>query len=131
MVLIGIHWYEFAREFGLERCEMWNDSTWVCASGLQHLNACEWSQWDKKCSVFGSLPLSPLTCLAGDTSFPAISSTSLHRYYLNWTELDDAITKFNNEMPSAENWVLKLVIYIFDTIFLFWYCAVALLQLYC
>ncbi len=23
----------------------------------------------------------------------------LHRYYLNWTELDDAITKLNNEMP--------------------------------
>ncbi len=46
--------------------------------------------------------------LATDTSFPAISSTSLHRYYLNWTELDDAITKFNNEMPSAEYWVLNL-----------------------
>ncbi len=57
---------------------------------------------------FGSLPLSPLACLVGDTSFPAISSTSLHRYYLNWTELDDAITKFNNEMPSAEYWVLNL-----------------------
>ncbi len=24
-------------------------------------------------------------------------------YYLNLTELDDAITKFNNEMPSTEN----------------------------
>ncbi len=59
---------------------------------------------------FGSLPLSPLACLVGDTSFPAISSSSLHRYYLNWTELDDAITKFNNEIPSAENWVLNLVI---------------------
>ncbi len=43
---------------------------------------------------FHSLPLSPLACLVGDTSFPAISSTWLHRYYLNWTELDDAITKF-------------------------------------
>ncbi len=34
----------------------------------------------------------------------------LHRYYLNWTELDNAITKFNNEMHSAENWVLNLII---------------------
>ncbi len=34
---------------------------------------------------FGSLPLSPLACLVGDTSFPAISSSWLHRYYLNWT----------------------------------------------
>ncbi len=64
---------------------------------------------------FGSLPLSPLACLVGDTSFPAISLTSLHKYYLNWTELDDlrwswSCPKFNNEMPSAENWVLNLVI---------------------
>ncbi len=59
---------------------------------------------------FGSLPLSPLACLVWDTSFPAILSTWLHRYYLNWTELDDAITQFNNEMPLTENWVLNLVI---------------------
>ncbi len=59
---------------------------------------------------FRSLPLSPLACLVGDTSFPAKSSTWLHRYYLNWTELDNAITKFNNEMHSADNWVLNLVI---------------------
>ncbi len=59
---------------------------------------------------FGSLPLSPLTCLVVDTSFPAISSTWLHRYYLNRTELDDAITEFNNEMPLTENWVFNLVI---------------------
>ncbi len=42
-----------------------------------------------------------------------ISSTIidwLHRYYLNWTELDNAITKFNNEMHSANNWVLNPVI---------------------
>ncbi len=45
---------------------------------------------------FGSLPLSPLACLVGDTSFPAISPTWLHRYYLNWTELDDDITELNN-----------------------------------
>ncbi len=59
---------------------------------------------------FRSLPLSPLACSVGDTSFPAQSSTWLHRYYLNWTELDNAITKFNNEMHSAENWVLNPVI---------------------
>ncbi len=59
---------------------------------------------------FRSLPLSPLACLVGDTSFPAQSSTWLHRYYLNWTELDNAITKFNNEMHSADNWVLNPVI---------------------
>ncbi len=59
---------------------------------------------------FGSLPLSPLACLVGDTSFPAISSTWLNRNFLNWTELDDAITEFNNEMPLTENWVFNLVI---------------------
>ncbi len=59
---------------------------------------------------FGSLPLSPLACLVGESSFPAILSTSLHRYHLNWTKLDDDITEFNNEMPSTENWVLNLVI---------------------
>ncbi len=57
---------------------------------------------------FGSLPLSPLACLVGDTSFPAISSTWLHRHYV--TELDDAITEFNNEMSLTENWVFNLVI---------------------
>ncbi len=59
---------------------------------------------------FRSLPLSPLACSVGDTSFPAQSSTWLHRYYLNWTKLDNAITKFNNEMHSADNWVLNPVI---------------------
>ncbi len=59
---------------------------------------------------FSSLSLSPLACLVGDTSFPAISPTWLHRYYLNWTKLDNAITEFNNEMHSADNWVLNLVI---------------------
>ncbi len=78
---------------------------------------------------FGPLPLSPLACLVGDTSFPAISLTWLHRYYLNWTELDDDITKFNTEMPLTENWVLNLVVlHYWHSIFLFWYCAVALLQ---
>ncbi len=34
---------------------------------------------------FGSLPLSPLTCLVGDTSFPVISSTWLQILFkLNW-----------------------------------------------
>ncbi len=48
---------------------------------------------------------------------------------VNWTELGDAITKFINEMPLAENWVLNLVIlHYWHTIFLFWYCAVAWLQ---
>ncbi len=41
---------------------------------------------------FGSLPLSPLAFLVGESSFLAISPTWLHRYYLNWTELDDDIT---------------------------------------
>ncbi len=78
---------------------------------------------------FGSLPLSPLACLVGDTSFPAISPTWLHRYYLNWTELDDDITEFNNEMPLTEKWAFNLVIiHYWYTIFLFWYCAVALTQ---
>ncbi len=47
------------------------------------------------------------SCLVGDTSFPAMSSTSLHSNFFNWTELDDDITEFNNEMPSAENLVFK------------------------
>ncbi len=78
---------------------------------------------------FGSLPLSPPVCLVGDTSFPPISSTWLHRYYLIWTELDDPIIEFNNEMPLTENWVFNLVIlHYWHTVFLFWYCAVALTQ---
>ncbi len=35
----------------------------------------------------------------------------------NWTELDDAITKFNNDMPSAEIECLILSFYIIDTLF--------------
>ncbi len=54
--------------------------------------------------------LLPLACSVGDTSLAAQSSTWLHRYYLNWTKLDNAITKFNNEMHSADNWVLNPVI---------------------
>ncbi len=52
---------------------------------------------------FGSLPLSPLACLVGESSFPEISPTWLHRYYLNWTELD--------------NGHLSLSFYISDTLF--------------
>ncbi len=52
----------------------------------------------------------PLACLVGGTSLAAQSSTWLRRYYLNWTELDDDITEFNNEMHSDENWVLNPVI---------------------
>ncbi len=51
---------------------------------------------------FRSLPLSPLAFLVGDTSLAAQSSTWLHRYYLNWTKLDNAITKLNYEMHSAD-----------------------------
>ncbi len=29
-------------------------------------------------------------------------STWMHRYYLNWTELDDDITEFNDELPLTE-----------------------------
>ncbi len=50
---------------------------------------------------------------------------------INWTKLDNAITKFNNEMHTADNWVLNPVIYIIDTICLFWYCAVLCYNLYC
>ncbi len=56
---------------------------------------------------FRSLPLSPLACSVGDTSLAAQSSTWLHRYYLNWTKLDNAITKFNNEMHSADKLSVK------------------------
>ncbi len=68
---------------------------------------------------FGSLPLSPLACLVGDTSFPAISPTWLHRYYLNWTELDNDITEFNNEMPLTQKCSC------FDIVHLLWH------NLYC
>ncbi len=54
---------------------------------------------------FGSLPLSPLAFLFGDTSFPAISSTLLHRYYFNWTELDDAINDINNINKGDLTWL--------------------------
>ncbi len=68
---------------------------------------------------FGSLPLSPLACLVGDTPFPAISPTWLQRYYLNWTELDNDITEFNNEMPLTQ------IFSCFDIVQLLWH------NLYC
>ncbi len=47
-------------------------------------------------------------------------------FKLNWAGRCHHI---NNEMPSTENWVFNLVIlYYWHTIFLFWYCAVALTQ---
>ncbi len=42
--------------------------------------------------------------------------------------MDDDITKYNNE-NWTENVVLNpVILYYWHTIFLFWYCAVALLQ---
>ncbi len=75
---------------------------------------------------FGSLSLSPLACLVGDTLFPVISPTWLHRYYLNWTELDNDITEFNNEMPLTQN------LSCFDIVQLLWhnlYCVNLYLQI--
>ncbi len=43
----------------------------------------------------------------------------LHRYYLNWTELDDDITEFNNEM------LLTQKCFYFDIVQLLWH------NLYC
>ncbi len=75
---------------------------------------------------FGSLPLSTLACLVGDTSFPAISSTWLHRYCLNWTELDDDHwiqwwTAFNSKL-SVYYCPFALLIHYFPI----WYCKAAL-----
>ncbi len=64
--------------------------------------------------------------------FPAISLTWLHRYYLNWTELDDDITEFNDELALTKNWVFTVVllhyrhsIFLFNTVKLLWH------NLYC
>ncbi len=91
----------------MDCCVVWPEEKWPpdWAWFLPRFFSPFCHQWS-----FGSLPLSPLACLVGDTSFPAISSTWLNRNFLNWTELDDAITEFNNEMPLTENWVLNLVI---------------------
>ncbi len=122
---------------------IWALTIWIAAVGIELLGRLARGEMAPRLSLvspkvfspfchrwsFGSLPLSPLSCLVGDTSFPAISSTWLNRNFLNWTELDDAITEFNNEMPLTENWVFNLVIlHYWLTIFLFWYCAVALTQ---
>ncbi len=45
--------------------------------------------------------------------------TWLHRYYLNWTELDNDITEFNNEMPLTQTFSC------FDIVQLLWH------NLYC
>ncbi len=64
---------------------------------------------------FGSLPTVASGMLVGDTSFPAQSSTWLHRYYLNWTWAGHAIT--NSIMKCIQLiWVLILSFYIIDTI---------------
>ncbi len=48
---------------------------------------------------------------------------------MNWTELDDDIIEFNDELPLTENLVFNLVIlHYWHSIFLFWYCEVALTQ---
>ncbi len=47
------------------------------------------------------------------------------------TQVTSAITKFNNEMHSADNWVLNPVILHYWQICLFWYCAVLCYNLYC
>ncbi len=113
------------QQLELNCCVVWPEEKWPpdWAWFLPRFFSPFCHQWS-----FGSLPLSPLACLVGDTSFPAISSTWLNRNFLNWTELDDAITEFNNEIPLTENWVLIWSFYIIDTIFPFWYCAVALSQ---
>ncbi len=95
------------QQLELNCCVVWPEENWPpdWAWFLPRFFSPFCHQWS-----FGSLPLSPLACLVGDTSFPAISSTWLNRNFLNWTELDDAITEFNNEMPLTENWVFNLVI---------------------
>ncbi len=95
------------QQLELNCCVVWPEEKWPpdWAWFLPRFFSPFCHQWS-----FGSLPLSPLACLVGDTSFPAISSTWLNRNFLNWTELDDAITEFNNEMPLTENWVFNLVI---------------------
>ncbi len=55
-------------------------------------------------SLFHVAIWNELVVTVRDTSFPAISLTWLHRYYLKWTELDDDIIEFNKEMPLTENW---------------------------
>ncbi len=86
------------------------------------INPCEaCSEWNLSSTILGSSTITTSASIRNlgvifndlqraQSSFPAISSTWLHRYYLNWTELDNAITKFNNEMHSADNWVLNPVI---------------------
>ncbi len=46
----------------------------------------------------------------------------------NWTELDDDITEFNDELPLTENWVFTIVllhylhtIFLFDIVKLLWH----------
>ncbi len=51
-----------------------------------------------------------LSKAAFDVTFDVLLMMRLHRYYLNWTELDDDITEFNDELPLTENWVFTIVL---------------------
>ncbi len=94
-------------------------------SGKDHWNQCspynltllQLEQTTGSSGQRGTL-LSPLACLVGDTSFPAISPTWLHRYYFKLTELADNITEFNNKMPLTEKYVFTLVIHYFSILIL-------------
>ncbi len=95
-------------------CSSWN---WTAVSSGQRRNGPRLSLVSPK--VFFSV-LSPMEfwflaavasgLLSWGHLISSKSSTWLNRNFLNWTELDDAITEFNNEMPLTENWVLNLVI---------------------
>ncbi len=39
-----------------------------------------------------------------------LGTLNFQGYYLHWTELDDDITKFNDELPLTENGVLIFVL---------------------
>ncbi len=81
--------------------------------------------------IYWDAPVCMYVCINMYMCEKCEKSLLLHRYSLNWTELDDYITEFNNEMPLTEKWVFNLVIlHYWHTIFLFWYCAVALWMLY-
>ncbi len=82
-------------------CENWH----ICFQYVLINRRFKWTEFICKCRNV-LLHYKSLYC----QFLSAKSLTWLHRYYLNWTELDDAITKFNNEMHSAENWVLNPVI---------------------
>ncbi len=70
------------QQLELNCCVVWPEEKWPpdWAWFLPRLFSPFFHQWS-----FGSLPLSPLACLVGDTSFPAISSTWwTETFELNW-----------------------------------------------